>query len=60
MAADMAAQQGDGAFNCYLVATPAGQALYESVGFQVENELNMFGCVHRSMMLRSQGKRERN
>ena len=60
MAADTAAKQGDGAFNCYLVATPAGQALYESVGFKAINELTMSGCVHRSMMLRSQGKSERN
>lgn len=50
--ASRAAAEGDAAQSCYLVATPAGRGLYESVGFKVANELRIFGHLHHSMVLR--------
>lgn len=36
--------------NCYLVSTPSGLSLYESVGFKTQREVLMFGVPHMSMM----------
>lgn len=39
--------------DCYLVATPAGKSLYESVGFRTLQELSIFDVPHYSMILKS-------
>ncbi|KAG8408380.1 hypothetical protein J3459_017852 [Metarhizium acridum] len=39
--------------DCYLVATPAGKPLYESVGFRTLQELSIFDVPHYSMILKS-------
>ncbi|OAA71014.1 Acyl-CoA N-acyltransferase [Akanthomyces lecanii RCEF 1005] len=36
--------------DCYLVSTPSGLPLYESVGFETQREVLMFGVPHMSMM----------
>lgn len=38
--------------DCYLIATPAGRPLYESVGFVYLQELSVFGVPHYSMILK--------
>ncbi|KAL6872757.1 putative GNAT family acetyltransferase [Trichoderma novae-zelandiae] len=41
--------------DCYLMATPAGRALYAKTGFEVVRTVPIFGVLHHSMIYR-QGK----